>query len=408
MAFLFTPKKAAFEDETLESYMLRIAKENFFDSYEQLSLAIREALLELDHEAHGAFPIELKLLNIYHAKQNSHFRVRALALVESLLNIPKFTLLKLSYLKSNTLFLNSYSSVYRNGVDIPLLFLRQKEQRFGIPICPHCLQENQYIRYFWGIKPYTVCAIHNVKLIKNCPDCNQLINYIENQSIGNCSCGYDLSKAPTSIPSSEEYKLAIFMMEQKQVPNAVLFNNKPLSHYFASLIWFQHRYQVFDSFNYMDLLNYFNSWPDSFHGELHKISSSAETLLIIPFNQTSFHFIFGDLILRAEAINTYDHKKHFIHEALIDYLCQLVNNHQKSTKPNIADILLSVTETAIILSTSNEQVYRLFEHGILQAAFNLKIQKRINANEGIFFLRQVIEFYQSYGCSGSGVYVSKW
>ena len=408
MAFLFKPEKSAHKDETLESYMLRIVKANFFDSYEQLSLAIREVLIELDHDAHGAFPIELKLLNIYHAKQNSHFRVRALALLEGLLNIPEFTLLKLSYVKSNALFINSYSSVHRNGVEIPLLFLRQKEQRFGIPICPHCLQESRYIRSLWDIRPYTACAIHNVDLITNCPTCNQLVNYIENQSIDHCSCGYDLSKAPTSISSDKEVKLAIFMMEQKQDPSTVLFNSRSLSHYFSSLIWFQHRYQVIDSFDYTGLLNYFNNWPDIFYDELNKISSSAETLLIMPFNQTSFHFIFGDLILRAEAINTYDHHKHFIHEALIDYLCQLVNTHQKSKKPNIADILLSVTETAIILSTSHEQVYRLFEHGMLQVAFNIKLQKRINPNKGTFFLRQVIEFYQSYGCSGSGVYVSKW
>jgi len=33
MAFLFAPDKAAYKDETLESYILRIAKENFFDAY---------------------------------------------------------------------------------------------------------------------------------------------------------------------------------------------------------------------------------------------------------------------------------------------------------------------------------------------------------------------------------------
>lgn len=197
-------------------------------------------------------------------------------------------------------------------------------------------------------------------------------------------------------------------MEQKNDPSTVLFNSKSLSHYFASLVWFQNRYQTFDSFNYMELLNYFNNWPDTFHDELHKTSSSADALLLMPFNQTSFHFIFGDLIRRAEAIKTDGYKKHFIHKALIDYLCQLVNKNHKSKKPNIADVLLSINETVIILSTSHEQIYRLFEHGMLQAAFNLKLQKRITPNEGIFFLRQVIEFYQSYGCSGSGVYVSKW
>lgn len=62
--------------------------DNFFDSYEQLSLAIREAPHELDYDAHGASPIDLKRLNVYHAKHNSHFRMRAISIIEKLLDLP--------------------------------------------------------------------------------------------------------------------------------------------------------------------------------------------------------------------------------------------------------------------------------------------------------------------------------
>jgi len=79
MAFLFSPKARAFVDESLESYLLRIVSDNFFDSYEQLSLAIREALHALEYDAHGAFPVDLKRLNVYHSKHNSHFRMRAIS-----------------------------------------------------------------------------------------------------------------------------------------------------------------------------------------------------------------------------------------------------------------------------------------------------------------------------------------
>ena len=104
VAFLFSPKVRAFSDESLESYLLRVVDENFFDSYEQLSLAIREELHELDFDAHGAFPIDLKRLNVYHAKHNSHFRMRALGLLETLLDLPRFELQKLALLKSDTKF----------------------------------------------------------------------------------------------------------------------------------------------------------------------------------------------------------------------------------------------------------------------------------------------------------------
>jgi len=108
--FLFTPKSKAYADETLESYLIRIVNENFFDSYQQLSRAIKEELLELDFEAYGAFPLDLKLLNIYHAKQYSHFRMRAFELLESLLNLPKFELQKLAIFRSNKK-INSQSTV---------------------------------------------------------------------------------------------------------------------------------------------------------------------------------------------------------------------------------------------------------------------------------------------------------
>lgn len=84
ISFLFSSKALAFADESLESYLLRVVAENFFVSYSQLSLAIREELL--DFKVHGAFPFDLKLLNVYHFKLNSHFRMRALSLLERLLN----------------------------------------------------------------------------------------------------------------------------------------------------------------------------------------------------------------------------------------------------------------------------------------------------------------------------------
>ena len=104
MAFLFSPKARAFSDESLESYLLRVVSENFFDSYEGLSLAIREELHELDFEAHGAFPVDLKRLNVSHAKHNSHFRMRALGLLETLLDLPRYELQKLALLKSDIKF----------------------------------------------------------------------------------------------------------------------------------------------------------------------------------------------------------------------------------------------------------------------------------------------------------------
>ena len=175
--FLFTPKSKAYADETLESYLIRIVNENFFDSYQQLSRAIKEELRELDFEAYGAFPLDLKLLNIYHAKQDSYFRMRAFELLESLLNLPKFELQKLAIFRSNRKIINSQSTVYCRGIDFPLSFIRYDgSSLYSIPICPECLKDAPYIRQVWHLKYYQACDKHNVTLVEKCPSCNLCIN----------------------------------------------------------------------------------------------------------------------------------------------------------------------------------------------------------------------------------------
>lgn len=219
--FSFSPKVRAFSDESLESYVLRVVAENFFDSYQQLSLAIREELHELDFEAHGAFPIELKRLNVYHAQHNSHFRMRALGLLESLLDLPNYELQKLALLRSNRRFLGSLSAVHRNGVDIPLSFIRYggEDGVESVPICPQCLQDEPYIRQAWHIRPVEACAKHECELLHHCPECDTPINYIENESITYCTCGFEFATASSVKAKSHACVLPRSLFEGDALSN---------------------------------------------------------------------------------------------------------------------------------------------------------------------------------------------
>ena len=82
--------------------------------------------------------------------------------------------------------------------------------------------------------------------------------------------------------------------------------------------------------------------------------------------------------------------------------------HPKTQNANIADTLLSVAETAVVLNTTHEQVYRLYQDGILQSAIRQSLHKRIDPNEGVFFLRQVIEYRSSFGGVAQRMYLSTW
>ena len=392
MAFLFSPKVRAFSDESLESYLLRVVAENFFDSYQQLSLAVREELHTLDFDAHGAFPIELKLLNVYHAKHNSHFRMRALVLLESLLSLPKYELQKLALFRSDRTFLGSTTAVFRNGADIPLSFIRYEGEDgiSSIPICPHCLIESAYIRQIWHLKPYDVCAKHECNLIHECPCCNKPINYIENESITNCACDFKLTNAISPDCRSASLLLSRYLINPDLDSKNQLLNIASASHRFAALLWYQRRYAKLKNFAFSQAVSYFDTWPQVFFNELEKITDGAEYKLLDLFNKTSFCFIYGNIILDSKCLTPEEVTSHFIYNSVIDYIINLVERNPKSKKPNIADMLVSVAEVAVILSTSHEQVYRLSQDGILTSAFRQKLTHRINPHTGIFYLREVI------------------
>ncbi|MGI2171093.1 TniQ family protein [Shewanella sp. MF05960] len=408
MAFLFSPKSRAFNDESLESYLLRVVAENFFDSYEQLSLAIREELHELDFEAHGAFPVDLKRLNVYHAKHNSHFRMRALGLLESLLGLPQFELQKLALLKSDRTVIG-LSAVHKNGVDIPLRFIRYNSTIGvgAIPICPHCLSDEPYIRQIWHLTPIKACAKHKCQLLHECPECSIPINYIENESISHCVCGFDFRTATHGDCSQSDLDIATKLMSSKDDANP-LFKSVSVSHRMASLVWYQARYDKDDDFNLAKSVAYFESWPGNIIEELNQLTHGAENKLIDLFNRTPVRFIYGELISSLPSIYRGDQETHFIRVAILDYLSRLVAAHPKSKKPNVADMLVSISEAAVILGTTHEQIYRLFQDGVLSSSFRHKMKYRIDPQAAIFYLRQVVEYKNSFGSTDQRMYVSAW
>jgi hypothetical protein len=408
MAFLFSPKSRAFNDESLESYLLRVVAENFFDSYEQLSLAIREELHELDFEAHGAFPIDLKRLNVYHAKHNSHFRMRALGLLESLLGLPQCEIQKLALLKSDRTVIG-LSAVHKNGVDIPLSFIRYNSTMGtdAIPVCPHCLSDEPYIRQIWHLTPIEACAKHKCQLLYECPECSIPINYIENESISHCVCGFEFAKGCVKPASNDEVELATKLMSDKE-DETPLFKSTSISQRLASLAWFQQRYFKNEDFPFHAAVTYFTSWPQNIFEELNLKTLNADNKLIDLFNRTSFRFIYGELIMGLPHIYRDEKETHFIRQTVLEFLSSLVASYPKSKTPNVADMLVSVSEAAVILGTTHEQVYRLYQDGILKSSFRQKMRQRSDPRAAIFYLRQVIEYKSSFGADRQGMYLSAW
>jgi excisionase family DNA binding protein len=63
--------------------------------------------------------------------------------------------------------------------------------------CPSCLRDSMHLRWPWSIKLICWCDRHHVVLRDACPRCSA-VQRLARPRLSICSCGYDLTRAPTS------------------------------------------------------------------------------------------------------------------------------------------------------------------------------------------------------------------
>lgn len=388
-------------DESLESYLLRLSQENGFESFRLFGGSVRDWLLQQDHEAAGAFPLDLFRVNVFHASRSSGLRIRALRLVEQLTDLAPSSLLQLALLHSGLHFGSGHKAVHRAGVDIPLCFIRTR----SIPCCPACLNESAYVRQHWYYAPYHACHVHATELLYACPHCGSVLDYTRSESITHCLCGYDLRMAKPAPADRAVVQLAELLCgERFESDNPLLANEQPTVR-FGALLWYWLRHFHSQDDKPQDLrvaeaIGYFADWPANFHAELRQQVQSALLKQTRLLNHTAFSEVFGSVLGDCRQLPMRDIRTNFILRGLLDYLTSLVFDNPKRRVGNLADILLSAVETAAVLSTSVEQVYRLQQEGYLTPAYRLRRHDGLTAHEPIFHLRQVIEHRLAHGSRG--------
>ncbi|WP_055731936.1 TniQ family protein [Agarivorans gilvus] len=397
------------EDESLESYLLRISQANGFESYALLSGAVKEFLRQHDAEAYGAFPLELSLVNIYHAKLSSSFRVRAIRLMEELIGLSTWQLNRLALKHTAQTIVGSYTILVRQKEFLPRAFLRQG----SVPVCPQCLSVQPYIRQNWHFLPCTACNLHQTKLLCHCPECGEALNYQKTELIEYCQCGYDLRSVRTNVASKAECQLSAIFDKSREASNNPLLVCRHTSIRTGALLWYclwrnvELDELVVDKNHAQDCIGFFERWPDEINKELAAIAEAAEQRLVEPFNKTAFSAVFGGLLNRSRVAPLSMSSEDFIHQSVIQFLVHLVMDNPKSKQPNIADLQLTVPEVAALLNCSREQVYRYYEEGMLELTFRLRLHNTLSLNKPAFFLRQAVELAISL-TSGSGDPLPAW
>ncbi|WP_199524772.1 TniQ family protein [Pseudoalteromonas sp. bablab_jr011] len=376
MQFLVQTKP--YFDEALESYLLRLARDNSYDGYSELADILWQWLVEQDHELEGALPLELNKVDVYHARQASSFRIRALKVVAQLADVNAGDILELACRRSNFKFGN-LAAVSRNELTIPLELLRTD----NIPVCIECLAESSYIPFYWHLKPYKACHKHKTQLTTRCKEGHHLIDYRASEAFLECSCGCKLT-------NSEQLTDADF-----KIASALASNNG--DKIVGLISWFAKVKQLDvcgADFNCV-FVDYFSTWPDGFTAELDLLTNNARLKQLNPFNKTKFNSVYGNVIRDGQIAATSNRKNKVLDE-IINYFVGLVDSNPKAKHPNIADLLLCTFDAAVLLNTTKEQVYRLHQEGFLNCAYPQKKHEQLRADSHVFYLRQVIELQQAF------------
>ena len=388
----FLSQTQPYPDETIESYFLRLTKENGYLDFSDLADALWDWLVSQDHELEGAFPNNLKDIDVYKAVQSSNFRIRALSLVAKLAGLGTSSLINLCWLRSNTRF-GELSAISRDNFLVPRLLIRKE----NIPICIECLREHEYVPYYWHLRAYKACHKHNKQLIGIYGENLEESDYRLSESFHS-----DVIVFPPTT-NLNEYDL--------KLSKALASNNaKSLVGLIAWFSNFKNTSIDSDEFS-RAFTNYFSNWPESFTNELNEVAETARIKQILPFNQTKFYDVFGDVLKTSQIAHAGSQGQNIVQTAILKFFTDLVAKHPKSKHPNIGDLLLSTQESSVLLNTNYEQVYRLYEEGFLASSYPLKKHERLQLNQGIFHLRQVIELCHAFATNeaeSSKQFVPPW
>ena len=372
------------KNETLESYLLRLANANGFVKFSLFQNSIKELLSREVSKRRlvGALPSTLAKINLFKAKNSSIFRVRAIKLIEQFACLEQGSLLDISILRTN-LWFGASRALSRNGVLFPKAVLR--DDSFSIPVCPECLKQLPYIRFDWHLKTVSHCYLHKVELMHNCPQCGVELNYIKNELIDSCICGFKLSSVEKSKSSKD------LLLESESMVD------------YGKYFWFsKYKDIAFEAPNFLLKLSYFfEEWPKNYLSKLDLFERTALKVQAQPFNKVAVNEIWKEQLSLAKYASPIRYKN-FIIDVLTDYFIELVERYPISKHANLADSLLTLFEAALFLRTTTEQVFLLVEQGYLDLAVNLKSENYLEPYLPVFYLRQVVELIQAQGINSNG------
>ncbi|TPE46667.1 hypothetical protein FJM67_15675 [Maribrevibacterium harenarium] len=371
-----------YPDETVESVLLRLCKANHFERYIDLSIEIRSWLEEHHPTIAGAFPVALDAVNVYHAKQSSAKRVQSLQLLEQLVGLPRFSLLDISFKHTNAIDAGHFAEVRYKQITIPKSFVRAS----SVPVCIACLRESNYVRFDWHISKVTCCEKHKVKLLINCPACNAPLNYMISEDPSHCVCGFNLLETTNSEKGADDWRRRISFDQQGSLS---------ISEQLALLLFLE-RY-----FSHLELGDFIGNYKSLIDKHLQILTSKNILLATEKINRVSFSSLTDNFLGDVAQIGSLPN---FIKQHIANVVIELALETPRSTIANLGDSLVSMRDAALITGSTIDDIFRLYESGILVVGKRIRNVGRIESFNPVFRLRDVAAIalsYSRYGYSQS-------
>ncbi|WP_067515292.1 TniQ family protein [Endozoicomonas ascidiicola] len=402
-------------DESLESYIIRLAEENRF-RVKKLFPHLAKLLQKQRGKLAGAMATDLSRFNLYHANTSSSKRYWALHQLSELCCKDRMPLLEMAVLKTSRRFGEKHTALFWKGLDIPRIFFRSE----SIPICPQCLKEKPYILVFWHISLVRACPKHQTLLIESCPQCGLAIDYIRHGELHTCPCGFELSTAVAKPANPKLVRLSEqvygFKPESSDQDN-LLFRKSTTEAVFGAVLWFKQWVEkesdssplVDDDF-LLRCIEFFDDWPARLSSRLEKLAYEGLEYSERSMKETAFRSLFGALLKISRYLPDDRLASNEVLKTVFAFLDQIVfqEDHPYS---EIAHTLLDSFEACVILGVSIKQLARLIEDGLLHPCKQLKDKEQVNPTTPLFRLKDVfvlwsVSFQSRH--SNRNLYLSRW
>ncbi|QUM76171.1 TniQ family protein [Moritella sp. 24] len=371
---MFRQRPAPHHDESLESFVIRIANKNGYDDVTRFLMAVKRLLQNIDTYKFQTFPTNISLLNPFSSKAHSTARTAALHKLGSLTFNEPVELLGIAINRTSIAYSPSTTGLIRGSEVIPRSLLRKG----NIPCCPVCLHENGYASYYWHFTAYEACHTHNVSLIDKCT-CGANYDYRKDGLSGVCNQCCEPLEINQLDPSDN------FIMISKWLTGGINppLPNIPISYRWGLLHWWEKNPELKIKLN--DFVHLWHEWPLAFHIHINdKITFSIEHA-VVSKSELRVKDVFDTLLFNAIRLPD----RSLRHNLILRELVQFIDDHLWEQDGLIANLHMNAIEISVFLNCTLEQVASMVEQRLIKPFKRVKPGSPLNVTDYQFYLGDV-------------------